>query len=72
MLPSGGELLLIILAAFLLFGGKKLREFARTAGKGMRKVQKASRDFQREFNMYLNEDEEPPPRARPKPPELEG
>ena len=51
MLPSGSEILLIIIAAFILFGGKQLREFMRTAGKITRKVQNAARDFQRELNI---------------------
>ncbi len=51
MLPSGSEFLLIILVAFMLFGGKRLGEFARTMGKMMRELKKASRDFQREINL---------------------
>jgi len=58
MFPSGSEILLIVIAAFLLFGGKQLREFMRSAGKISRKVQNAARDFQRELNIDAPDDED--------------
>jgi TatA/E family protein of Tat protein translocase len=63
-MPSGGELFLILLIVFLLFGGKGLQEFARTMGKWTRKIQNASRDFQRELNLdeFKREVNDEPPR----------
>lgn len=58
MFPSGSEILLIIIAAFILFGGKQLREFMREAGKITRKIQNAARDFQRELNLDGRDDDE--------------
>jgi len=58
MFPSGSEILLIILVAFILFGGKQLREFMREAGKITRKIQNAARDFQRELNLDGRDDDE--------------
>ncbi|HEX7343334.1 MAG TPA: twin-arginine translocase TatA/TatE family subunit [bacterium] len=58
MFPSGSEILLIVIAAFILFGGKQLREFMRKAGKITRKVQNAARDFQRELNIDASDDDE--------------
>jgi len=58
MFPSGSEILLIIIAAFILFGGKQLRDFMREAGKITRKIQKAARDFQRELNIDATDDDD--------------
>jgi sec-independent protein translocase protein TatA len=66
MMPGPSEIIVIILAIFILFGGKRLPEFARQAGKWMRKFQQTSREIQREINMHLNDDDEP------KKPELKG
>ncbi|MCX6639302.1 MAG: twin-arginine translocase TatA/TatE family subunit [bacterium] len=66
MLPSPSEIMVILIAVLLLFGGKGLPGIARYVGKIMRKVQQASRDFQRELNIDLNDEDEP------KKPELKG
>jgi len=58
MMPSGSEFLLIIVVAFLLFGGKRVGEFMRTAGKIVRKLQNAARDFQREIDLDSKDDDE--------------
>lgn len=46
---SGGELLVIMLVAFLVFGPEKMPEMARKVGKAMNQMKKASNDLTREF-----------------------
>lgn len=46
---SGGELLLIMLVVFLVFGPEKMPEMARKAGRFMNQMKKASNDLTREF-----------------------
>jgi sec-independent protein translocase protein TatA len=46
---GGGELLLILIAVFLLFGPKKFPELARGIGKGMYQIKKATRGITDEF-----------------------
>jgi TatA/E family protein of Tat protein translocase len=67
-MPSGSELIFILLIVFLLFGGKGVQEFARTLGKWTRKFQNASREFQRELNLdeFKREINDDPPKFTPK------
>ncbi|MFB6317326.1 twin-arginine translocase TatA/TatE family subunit [Saccharicrinis sp. FJH54] len=53
--PSGGELIIVILAILILFGADKIPEFARMFGKGMREFRKATEDIKREFNEETRE-----------------
>jgi sec-independent protein translocase protein TatA len=46
---SGGELLIIMLVVFLVFGPEKMPEMARKAGRMMNQMKKASSDLTREF-----------------------
>jgi len=46
---SGGELLVIVLVVFLVFGPQKMPEIARKMGRMMNQVKKASNDLTREF-----------------------
>ncbi|HOW30275.1 MAG TPA: twin-arginine translocase TatA/TatE family subunit [Bacteroidales bacterium] len=46
---SGGELLVIIVVIFLVFGPSKMPEIARQIGKAMNQMKKASNDISREF-----------------------
>jgi len=46
---SGGELLIIMLVVFLVFGPDKMPEMARKAGRLMNQMKKASNDLTREF-----------------------
>ena len=65
MMPSGSELLVIVLAILILFGGKKLPEIARSIGKGLRELQKASQDFKRELDLDdLDRDEKDKPELK--------
>ena len=47
---SGGELLLILVVAFLVFGPSKLPELARKIGKGMNEIRRASDEIKREID----------------------
>jgi sec-independent protein translocase protein TatA len=47
---SGQELVLVLLAVLLLFGSKKIPEFAKGLGKGLREFRKATDDIKREIN----------------------
>ncbi|MCO5937368.1 twin-arginine translocase TatA/TatE family subunit [Mucilaginibacter sp. RB4R14] len=55
---GSGEMVLIVFAALLLFGGKKLPELARGLGKGIRDFKDASEDVKREINNQINNYEE--------------
>ncbi len=46
---SGGELLIIMLVVFLVFGPEKMPEMARKAGRLMNQMKKATNDLTREF-----------------------
>ncbi len=46
---SGGELLLIVFVALMLFGAEKIPEIARTLGKGVREFKKATDDIKKEI-----------------------
>ena len=47
---SGGEILLILLVAYILFGPKKLGEIAQKIGKVVRDIKKASEKIRNEIN----------------------
>ena len=49
-----GEMVLIVFAALMLFGGEKLPEIARGLGKGIRDFKDASDDVKREINNQIN------------------
>ena len=52
---GGGELLLILIAVFLLFGPKKIPEIARGIGKEMHEFQKSTKDITEEIENSKNE-----------------
>ncbi|MEI6564472.1 MAG: twin-arginine translocase TatA/TatE family subunit [bacterium] len=73
---GGGEVLVILAAVLILFGGKGLPTIARKLGKTSRELQKAAQEFK---NQLLEADQEtsglpnPPPPPKEKPPrELTG
>jgi TatA/E family protein of Tat protein translocase len=47
---SGGELMIILLVAFLVFGPSKIPEIARKIGRGMNEVRRASDEIKREIS----------------------
>ena len=50
-MPGSGELIVIFVLALLLFGPDKLPELARSLGKGMREIRKASDEFRRQLKI---------------------
>lgn len=52
--PSGGEIVLILVAVLLLFGANKIPELARGLGKGIREIKNATSDIQREITRDVN------------------
>jgi sec-independent protein translocase protein TatA len=47
---GGGELLVVLLAFFLLFGPKKIPEISRMLGKGFKKVKEAQSELKSQLN----------------------
>lgn len=47
---SGPEIVVIFLVVLLLFGAKKIPEFARGLGKGLNEFKKATNDIKKEIN----------------------
>jgi sec-independent protein translocase protein TatA len=54
-MPGGQEWFLIFLAVLLLFGAKKLPEFARGLGRSMGEFKKARQEFDHEINKAIEE-----------------
>jgi TatA/E family protein of Tat protein translocase len=52
---SFGEIFIIIVAIFIIFGPQKIPEFARKFGKGMREIKKASTEIRREINHEVSQ-----------------
>ncbi len=61
---GGGELIIVLGAVLILFGAKKIPEFAKGLGQGMKEFKKASREVQDELENAMNS--EPPPPAQKK------
>lgn len=58
---GGGELILVLGAVLILFGAKKIPEFAKGLGQGMKEFKKASREVSEELENAMHS--EPPPPA---------
>ena len=54
-MPGGTEWIFIILAVLILFGGRKIPEFMRGLGKGIREFNDAKTDVRREISEGVNE-----------------
>jgi TatA/E family protein of Tat protein translocase len=51
---SGGEILVIIIVIYLVFGPKKIPEFARMIGKGINEMRRATDDIRNEITREAN------------------
>ncbi len=55
---SGGELVIIFIVAFLVFGPEKLPELAKTLGKWFFELRKAAQDVKDQMETELDTDKE--------------
>ena len=60
-MPGGSEWVLIILAVLVLFGGRKIPEFMRGLGKGIREFNDAKNNVKDELEKGMNESKEAKP-----------
>ena len=56
-MPGGSEWLLIVLAVLILFGGRKIPEFMRGIGRGIREFNDAKNNVKKEIEEGINEKE---------------
>jgi sec-independent protein translocase protein TatA len=54
-MPGGTEWILIILAVLILFGGRKIPEFMRGLGRGIREFNDAKTNVKKEIEEGINE-----------------
>ena len=54
-MPGGSEWILIVIAVLVLFGGRKIPEFMKGLGKGMREFNDAKNNVKQEFENGMNE-----------------
>jgi sec-independent protein translocase protein TatA len=54
-MPGGGEWMLIVLAVLVLFGAKKIPDFMKGLGKGIREFKDAKENIQTEVGEALKE-----------------
>ena len=53
--PGGGEIMVILLLVLLLFGSKKIPEFAKGLGKGIRQFKDATDGIQRDIQNNVSD-----------------
>lgn len=54
---GGTELLVVLIVIFIFFGPKKLPEFGKTIGKGVKEFQNAMRDVRKDIDNAARGDE---------------
>jgi sec-independent protein translocase protein TatA len=58
-MPGGSEWILIVIAVLVLFGGRKIPEFMKGLGRGMREFNDAKNNVKQEFENGMNEPAKP-------------
>jgi sec-independent protein translocase protein TatA len=58
-MPGGSEWILIVVAMLVMFGAKKIPEFMKGIGKGMREFNDAKNNVKQEFENGMNEPVKP-------------
>jgi sec-independent protein translocase protein TatA len=53
---GGGELVMVLAAGLILFGAKRIPEFAKGLGQGIKEFKKASTGLTNEFDNALNQE----------------
>ena len=56
-MPGGTEWILIVVAVLVMFGGKKIPEFMKGLGKGMKEFNEAKNNAKQEFENGMSEKE---------------
>jgi len=64
---SGGELIIIFAVILVLFGAKKIPDFAKGLGQGIKEFKKASREVQDELERAASDSPPPTPPPAPTP-----
>jgi sec-independent protein translocase protein TatA len=62
---GGGEMMLIFAVILILFGAKKIPEFAKGLGQGMKEFKKASREITNELEASMDVDSTPSHHSTP-------
>ena len=57
---GSGELIVVLVAILILFGAKRIPEFARGLGQGIKEFKKASNEVSNELHSAMNEQPQPP------------
>jgi TatA/E family protein of Tat protein translocase len=63
---GGSELMVVLVVALILFGSKRIPEFAKGLGQAMKEFKKASNDVSNEIHSAMNQEVSPPP-PQPRP-----
>jgi len=56
-MPGGSEWIIIVIAVLILFGGRKIPEFMRGIGRGIREFNDAKTNVKKEIEDGINEKE---------------
>lgn len=64
-MPGGSEWLLIVLAVLVLFGGRKIPEFMRGIGRGIREFNDAKNNVKKEIEDGINDKDNNPKQSTP-------
>ena len=62
-MPGGSEWIFIVLAVLILFGGRKIPDFMRGLGRGIREFNDAKDNVKKEIETGINEKEKKPETA---------
>lgn len=54
-MPNGGEMMLLLIIVFVLFGGKKIPELAKGLGKGIREFNEAKEGIKNEMENSIKD-----------------